>query len=62
MRIAGHVDQQITEQAIDQPGRRGAALRAAVAQLLQRDLQLVQLLVASLVDPRRLAGRANEQR
>ena len=40
-------------------GRYAAA--AAVGELLQRDLQLVERLVARLVEPRRLARRPDEQ-
>ena len=60
VRVAGHVDEQVAEQAIDHPrrGRRGAAGRR---HLRQRHLQLVEPVMARLVDPRRLARRADEQ-
>ena len=57
MGIAGRVDQQIAEHPIDQPGRGLSSRR----DLLEGDLQLVQRIVARLVDTRMLAGRANEQ-
>ena len=58
VRVAGHVDQQVAEQAVDQPGRDRAA---RLGDLAQRDLELVERLVARLVDARRLAGGADEQ-
>ena len=58
MGVAADVDQKVAEQAIDQPGRRGLVGRRRQR---QRDLELVQAVVARLVDARRLAGRADEQ-
>ena len=51
---------QVAEQPVDQPGQRCGAL-AGRRHLRQRDLQLVEAVVAGLVDARRLAGRADEQ-
>ena len=58
MGVAGDVGQQIAEQPVDQPQRRGDARRRG---LRKRDLELIELVVARFVDPRRLAGRADEQ-
>ena len=58
MRIAGDVDEQIAEQAVDEPERRGSP---GAGDLRQRDFEFVELVVARLVDARRLAGRADEQ-
>ena len=57
--VAGDVDQQVAEQAVDQPRRRSR--RPARRHLREGDLQLVERVVARLVDARRLAGRADEQ-
>ena len=57
VRVAGHVDEQVAEQPIDQPRLRRLAGRRA----LKGDLELVERVVARLVDARRLAGRADEQ-
>ena len=57
MRVARQVDQQIAEEAIDDPRRR-AALRAICA---EGRFQFVEALVAGLVDPRGLARRPDEQ-
>ena len=57
MRVAGRIDQQVAEDAVDQPGR---GLLAGF-DLTERDLQFVQRVVARLVDARMLAGRADEQ-
>ena len=59
MRIAGHIDEQIAEQAIDEPQRR--RLRPGAGRHGQRDLELIELIVPGLVDARRLARRADEQ-
>ena len=59
MRVAGDVDQQVAEDPVDQPGRAGLA--AGLGNLAECDLQLVELVLARLVQPRRLAGRADEQ-
>ena len=59
--IAGHIDQQIAQQTIYQPRLGGflAGLQLRL-DLLERNLQLVKIVVAGLVDSRRLTGRANE--
>ena len=59
MGVAGDVDQQIAEQPVDQPQRR--RFRPAAADLRERDFEFVELVVARLVEARRLAGRADEQ-
>jgi len=58
--VAGDVDQQIAEQPVDQPRPRRFAF-ARCRDQRQRDVQLIQQIVARLVDARRLAGRADEQ-
>ena len=62
VRVAGEVDEQVAQQPVHQPGLRAflAFLRLAL-QLLERDLQLVEVVVARLVDARRLAGRSDER-
>ena len=61
MRVAGQVGQQVAQQPIRQPGRRlGLAAAVLARQLLERDLQLVQAIVARFVHARRLAGRSDE--
>ena len=57
--VAGDVDQRVAEDAIDQPGRRPVA-RSSSVDLGHRDLELVHLIAARLVDARMLAGRADE--
>src|SRR5436190_2613410 len=58
VRVAAHVDQQVAEDAVDEP-RRALSLRLAL-ELAEGDLDLVDRVVARLVDARRLAGRADE--
>ena len=60
--VAGHIDQQIAEQAIDQPwGRRIAVPRKGIGHLRQRDFQLVQAVMPGLVDARGLTRRADAE-
>jgi hypothetical protein len=63
VRVARHIDQQVAEQPIDQPRLRlfGRPVGERIGHLRQCDFQLVQPVVPCLVDPRRLAGRADEQ-
>jgi hypothetical protein len=58
MGIAGGVNQKVAEQAVDEPGRHLGAVR--LGDLRERDLQLVEGLVARLVHARGLAGRPDE--
>ena len=58
MRVAGHVDQEIAEQPVDEPRRHG---RDRLIRLLERELELVQRVVPRFVDARRLARRADEE-
>ena len=58
MRIAGHVDQEIAQQPVDEPRRHGGA---RLGELLERDLELVERIVARLVEARRLRRRTQEQ-
>ena len=55
MRIAGHIDQEISEQPIDEPRGDWAS---GFRELPERDLELVQRIVARFVHARRLRGRA----
>ena len=58
--VAGDVDQQVAQAAVDQPRRHLLLLGKLPFQLGEGDLDLVDLVVARLVDARRLAGRADE--
>ncbi len=60
MGVAGDVDQNVAEQAIDQPRRHwfGATRRRHFG---NGDFELVEQILARLVDARRLAGRPDEQ-
>ena len=58
MRIAGDVDQKIAQQPIDEPGRARVLERW---KLPEGDLELVQRIVARLIDAWRLRGRSDEQ-
>ena len=55
--VAGDVGEQVPEQPVDVPG---AYVVTEPRELGEGDLQLVERLRAALVDPRRLAGRADE--
>ncbi len=60
--IAGDVDQEVAQGAIDKPSWGvDAVARAAGAQLGQGDFEFVDLIVARFVHPRSLAGGADEQ-
>jgi len=68
VRVARHVDEDVAQCAIDEPGRHRllalAQRRESVEltlQLAKRDLELVELIVAGLVDARRLARRTDEE-
>ncbi|MCY1433262.1 hypothetical protein D9M71_492850 [compost metagenome] len=56
--VAGHIDQQIAQQAVDQPWR---ARLTRPRHLSKGYFQLVQGVVTCLVDPWRLRSRADEQ-
>ncbi len=56
MRVAGQVDQQVAQHAVDNPRLSGFFAR----QLRQRRLQLVDRLVPAFVGTRGLAGRADK--
>ena len=58
--IARHIRQKIAEQPVDQPRQRRHAFSGG-RHLRKRDLQLVETVVAGLVDTRRLARRADEE-
>ena len=60
--VAADVDQQVAHHPVDQPGRaRGHAVGGDALQFGEGDLDLVDRVVARFVDPRRLAGGADEQ-
>ena len=59
MRIAGDVDEQVAEQAVDEPRWSGAAVGRR--HLGERDLKFVEPVVPSLVDPWRLARGSDEE-
>jgi hypothetical protein len=56
--VAGDVHQQVAQHPVDDPGLLLA--RLALGHLLEGDGQLVEAVVAGLVDPRGLAGGADE--
>src|SRR5262249_38852515 len=58
MRIAGHVDEQIAEPAIDQPRHRRSG--AAIGNLRESEFEFVQRIEPCFVDAWRLTGRPNE--
>jgi len=58
--VAAGIDQQIAQQAIDDPGRCGLG-GVWRADPVQRDLQFIEGIMARLVDARRLAGGADKQ-
>ena len=61
MGVAGQIDQQVAQQTVNQPGLGGFLARLELAaHLLKGDLQFVQIVIARLVDPWRLAGRPDE--
>ena len=60
MGVAGDVGQKVAQQPVEQP-RAGRGPLAGLRDLRQRDLELVETVVARLVDARRLAGRADEE-
>ena len=60
MGVAGDVDQQVAQAAVHHPRRHLLVHRQLALQLGKGDLDLVDLVVARLVDARRLAGRADE--
>ena len=71
VRVAGYVDQDVAQDAVDQPGRhlgtavaphanRAKAVKLPL-QLGKGDFQFIDLVVARLIHARRLTGRANEQ-
>ena len=54
--VALDVGQDVAQRPVDQPGRR---LGPGAGDLLEGDLELIERIVARLVDARRLAGRAD---
>ena len=57
MPVAGHIRENVAKQPVHEPRRR----ILAVAHLLERDFQLIQRILARLINTRMLAGGANEQ-
>ncbi len=60
MGIAGDIDEEVAEQPVDEPRRRRVVLVLRWHRR-QRDLQLIELVVARFIDARRLAGGPDEQ-
>jgi hypothetical protein len=60
VRIPRYVDEQVAQQPVDKPRQRSRSL-SRVGNLRQRDLQLVEPVMARLVDARRLARGADEE-
>ena len=61
MGVAGYVDQDVAQCAVHQPGWHVLAVFFAVlVDLPKRDFQLIQLVIAGLVNTWRLAGRADK--
>ena len=61
MGVAGEIDQQIAQQTIHQPRRqRFFAGLLFKRHLLECDIQFVEIIVARLVDARRLTGRPDK--
>ena len=61
MGVAGHIDQDIAQRAVNDPWRHVLAMLLPVANdLAQCDLQLIDLVVPRLVHTRGLAGGADE--
>ena len=58
VRVAGDVNEQMTQRAIDKPRRRRSVGRREAR---EGDLDLVQAVVPPFVNPRRLARRAEKQ-
>src|SRR5262249_51503933 len=58
VRVAGHVDEEMTEDPVHLPRRHGGATRR---ERRERDLELVELAVARLVDARVLRRRPDEE-
>src|ERR1700730_4136365 len=59
MRAACHIDEQVAEQAVDKPRRRRFARAGSVG---KSDFELIKLIVPGLVDARRLARPAGQER
>ena len=61
VRVAGGVNQDVAQGAVDQPGRHALTVQLAVfVDLFDRNFKFVQLVVAGLIHAGRLAGGANE--
>lgn len=61
MRVARHVDEQVAKHPVNQPVRHLARRLRVSSDLLKGHFQLVERVVTSLIDTRRLAGRADEK-
>ncbi len=57
MRIARQIHEQMTQQAVDQPGLRRLALR----HLVEGDLEFIELLIAAFIDSGRLTRGTDEE-
>ena len=58
--VAGHVDQAVAQQAVNQPGRRNRGIGARRHDLIECYFQLIKAVMAGLVNPGGLAGRADK--
>ena len=58
MGVAGHIDQQVAKDPIDQP--RCAGARTRIGHFAKRNFEFVEAVLARLVDTRGLAGRPDE--
>src|SRR5262249_13849784 len=58
VRVAGEVDEQVPEDPVDEPG---GNVRPARRQRRERDVELLELGIAPLVDARMLRRRADEE-
>src|SRR5215510_947944 len=62
MCIAGQIGEQVTQQAVDDPGLRRLLAGAMLAlELLECNLELVEPVVARFIDARRLARGTDEE-
>ena len=61
MRVTGDVDQQVAQQPIHQPGRRRLAIATQAADLRKGDFELMQGIVACLINPWCLTGGTDEE-
>ena len=61
VRVAGRIDQQIAKDAIDEPRWHAAPFANLAIELVEGELQLIDRVVASFIDARRLARGTDKQ-